>query len=151
MDVKGNLEAVIMKPIKKLAVIGEKLCIPAVSRPALKKIVVKNLLLGLWLLASGLLAKAVNNVRPMPVHINGGNGDGKSLVNELLHKASVLLLSVGLVSRPPVAEGVLGNKGHLACKLKEVTELTEIVVSVGKVIFIGAGFSRKNCAILTNQ
>ena len=136
VNVQGNVVAVIVKPCKKLSVIGEKLGIPAISRPTGKGGIVKGLNSVFGLTCNGILAESLDNVSPMPIHINGCNGDGKLFINELLHKSAVLLLGVGIVARPPVAESIFRNKRHLSCKLKEVTELTEIVMSVGEIVTI---------------
>ena len=66
----------------------------------------------------------------MPVHIYGGNGDGKLFINKFLHYGTILLLSICLVSRPPVAESILGNKRYFARDAEELTKLTEVIHTV---------------------
>ena len=122
VEIDGNLEVVFVQPAEQRFVIGEKLRVPAVARPALRLKNLADFFIREKTVAAEIsvfLAEALDNVNPVPVHIYCCNGNGNILFNEFLHKVNIFLLAVSFISAPPVAEAVARNERNGAAELKK--------------------------------
>ena len=122
VEVDGDLEVFFVQPAEQRFVIGEKLRVPAVARPALRLKNLADFFIREKTVAAEIsvfLAEALDNVNPVPVHIYCCNGNGNLLFNEFLHKVNIFLLAVVLISAPPVAEAVARNERNGAAELKK--------------------------------
>ena len=122
VEIDGDLEVLFVQPAEQRFVIGEKLRVPAVARPALRLKNLADFFIREKTVAAEIsvfLAEALDNVNPVPVHIYCCNGNGNLLFNEFLHKVNIFLLAVVLISAPPVAEAVARNERNGAAELKK--------------------------------
>ena len=84
MQINSNLEVLIVKPLKKAFVVGEKLCIPAVTCPT---VTLENEVRRMRVESgfAAALAETLFNVNPMPVHIDCSNSNRNISVDEFIH------------------------------------------------------------------
>ena len=83
-----------------------------------------------------VVAGAAGGLRPglVPVHVDDHHVDGQLPLAELPPEGEELLVRIGPVAAPPVAEDVLRGQGNLAGDLREVREGGLVVMSVGEQV-----------------
>ena len=106
MKIHRDLKAIFPEPREHFFIVGEKLGVPAVARPALTLEKLKRI----FAVERSLVAEALFHVNPMPVHVNRGDGNRNFLVNKVAHQLDIFVLRVCLVAAPPVSETVPRNK-----------------------------------------
>ena len=149
--IQRDMEPVLLKPVQQTPVIGKQLGVPGIAGPAGGNMVEKQLFLAAGGSRFGILSEALQNIGPMPVHINGCNGYRELPANEFFHQGLIFRLGIGAVAAPPVAQRVLGDQGYLACQTEEIPEATQIVMTIGKEIQIPAAFPGQNSSVLFQQ
>ena len=139
VQVDGDLKVIIMQPREQRFVVREKLCIPAVAGPALTlKCLCK---ISVWQDSIAaeeriFFSEALDNVYPVPVHVNGCHRDGNIPLQEFFHQVDVFLLAVGLVSAPPVAKAEPRDKGDCTAQLEKVLQAAAVIIAEGKIILV---------------
>ena len=99
----------------------------------------------------GIRTKTLHHIHPVPVHIDGSHGNGQLLLDEGIHQILIFVLSIGIVAAPPVAQGILGNQGHLTGQGEEMLQAAAIIMAIGKEVKVRAAFSGQNRTILLQQ
>ena len=139
VEVDGDLKVIIMQPREQRFVVREKLCIPAVAGPALTlKCLCK---ISVWQDSIAaeeriFFSEALDNVYPVPVHVNGCHRDGNIPLQEFFHQVDVFLLAVGLVSAPPVAKAEPRDEGDCTAQLEKVLQAAAVIIAEGKIILV---------------
>ena len=116
MQVQGDVHVLFFYFAQKVSVVREKLPVPAVARPAVD--------------IRGQIFAGV------PVHIDGGYGKGNVILLELLHQLQVFPGGVGMISAPPVAQGVSGKGGRRPAQEIQCLYGAPVVQAIGEDIEI---------------
>ena len=90
VQVQRSAKAPVVQAAEEPPVVREQLLVPGVARPA-------------------LTIGAVLAAGQVPVHVHNTHAQGDILVLELIHQRQILLLRVGMVAAPPVAQGEGGQ------------------------------------------
>ena len=92
--------------------VGEESPVPGVARPA--------------------RADRRVDVGDVPVHVDDGHGEGQLLGGEAVHERQVLLVAVGVVAAPPVAQQRPRNERAWAGEAEEVAQRPPVVLAVAE-------------------
>ena len=147
MKIQGNFKVHIVQFIEELLIIREQIGVPAISRPAGNHIAsadISDRVFGLFKFRS-LFSELISNLNPMPVHIDSRNRNGNILVTEAFHKCKIFILSICLISAPPVTENKSGNKRSHTRKTVIICNCLIIIIAVSKAInILAVSFSAEN-------
>ena len=105
MQVHGNGQISAFQIFEKLFVIRKQLPVKGITCPSLAPESVLCLCT-LW-----------HIFNQMPIHINGCYCQRNLFIRKLIHQVNIFLLSISIVSGPPVAKSILGQQGRKACEL----------------------------------
>ena len=107
MQVEGDLQVAFLQMGQQPAIVGEEAFVPRPSRP------------------SSLAGGGV-----VPVHVDDQYIQRDIIALEVVHQLAQVVVRVGPVARPPVAEGVAGRQRHLSGKEGEIFQCGFVVVPV---------------------
>ena len=72
------------------------------------------------------------DVGEVPVHVDDGHGEGQLLGGEAVHERQVLLVAVGVVAAPPVAQQRPRDEGARPGEAEEVLQRLLVVLAVAE-------------------
>ena len=137
MKIERHIESAVVQIVKERAVIGEEFGIPAVTSPARDRCVYHTVDKIVGRLCERVFTEPPDDVYPVPVHVYRRDGDRHFSVDERLHKTSVFVLRVRLVSAPPVAESELRQQRSEARQSVQIAYRAAIIAAVCEIISVG--------------
>ena len=127
--IQGHLHAAAVQLLQQCGRVGEKLPVPGVACPA-----------------AAVLGVDVHQV---PVHVDDPHGEGDVFLLEAVHQLQIAVLSIAVVTAPPVAQSKAGQHGGRAAQMVKVLKSLGIVVSIApEVQVLDALFSGLQPAVL---
>ena len=112
VDVERGEHAPLVQAGQERRRVGEQLPVPGVAGPA--------------------RADRRVDVGDVPVHVDDGHGEGQLLGGEAVHERQVLLVAVGVVAAPPVAQQRPRDEGARPGEAEEVPQRLLVVLAVAE-------------------